>query len=137
MFHAQVEEQTYRGKQFGERSIAWKASNGLILSSANVPDWRSDIGTLYVRGEDISDDFRVVTLTPIELKRVEEAVDEYNSTFADGTTILKVKTEKIGADIVVNLEKTHSYTIRYDDVNISVSSKGVLASRNGRTIMAV
>lgn len=125
MFHALVEEQTYRGKAFGDKEHLWKASNGITLGSVDYPEWKAPLKTFFVRGADTGKDFRVETLSPTDLGLLQDAVDEYNTTFSDGAIVVKVKAQKTDDVVYVNLEKDHHYIVKYGDVSVQLHGKKI------------
>ncbi len=81
----QIQDQTHRESDFGpDGTTQFRASNGITISSCHSPDFDSNCDILFVRGADVSKDARVVVVdSPQNIKRISDAVREYNATFSD------------------------------------------------------
>lgn len=90
----QIKEQTHRESYFGRRSDEFLSSGKFLLKSVSHPDYMRDTprgeSGLYVRGYgrgDQSDNVRVFLFGKPNikkwLKKLDEAVKEYNEAFKD------------------------------------------------------
>ncbi len=83
-FAVQILDQTHRGDDFSDECVVFKASNGLELSSCDEPDFDSTYNVFFVRGLNAGQDSKFVVVDKVEnLKKICDAVREYNSTFLD------------------------------------------------------
>jgi len=78
----QVLEQTHRNKSFTEDARAFKASNGFVLKSGSYPDYYYPDSAIYLRGEEVCNDNRIVRVPAATFKLLKDAVEEYNKVYS-------------------------------------------------------
>ena len=78
----QILEQTHKGAEFGKDGTSFTATNGLRLASIIAPILNPSENVLYVRGTDSGSDAKIAPVeTMADIKRIIEAVKEYNNYF--------------------------------------------------------
>lgn len=73
----------YGLSQQAESSV-FRAINGILLSSAEYPEWKAGARRLYCRGYEADRDNLQITCTAAEFAKICEAMTEYNATDGKG-----------------------------------------------------
>lgn len=123
-WHIKIEEQSNRGKNFAPAgNNFWEAANGIHLLSVDSPRWEAAEDTLYVRGKEVAKDFRVATVTAKEAKRIQEAIEEYNTKFGPPVVVTKWQ-----------IDNSQTHEIIYGGVQLVLSPKGVTVKSRGKLV---
>ena len=61
------------------RGLVLHAKNGVELRSVSCPDWRGDVNTLFLPGDDLRHDDHNVPIHAADWPRVKQALDEYGA----------------------------------------------------------
>lgn len=89
-----IAHQTHKDGEFGDKEIetdytigaTYKATNGVRLTSANIPEWRGDAehstaNTLFVRGSTKAEDDSTLSVSLEDGRKIMDAVREYNKDY--------------------------------------------------------